>query len=304
MVEASRRRLLRSSADGRGRDPPRHHDRRRHRTRRPAGVDPAGAADELGFVSRRRDPVRRRARGGECDDPAQRHADGGGRHLDRHAGCAAIGGLELRAVFSREGAGDRTRRVVACGRRGGRRGAAVEIYRAVFRPGDPDLAGLRSQIAALAALALALSRRPRRAGAVFAGHALECRSPLGLLHQADRPRQDRGLSPDLHRRIDSDPDRIRNAIGMDPRRDGALRAVQAQRRRARRARAGQFDILDHRAVFHLAFAARPRRGQLVRAGLSGLRDRRGGRRPSHAVGGDAGSASPIFACAGPRRSAS
>ena len=81
------------------------------------------------------------ARGGDRDHPAQRHADGGGRHPDRHAGCAAAGGLELRAVFSRQGAGDRTRRVVARGRRRGRRGAAVEIHRAVFRPGDPDLAG-------------------------------------------------------------------------------------------------------------------------------------------------------------------
>ena len=34
------------------------------------------------------------------------------------------------------------------------------------------------------------------------------------------------------------------------------------------------------AVFHLAFAARPRRGQLVRAGLSGIRDRGRGRRQS------------------------
>ena len=42
----------------------------------------------------------------------------------------------------------------------------------------------------------------------------------------------------------------------------------------------QFDVLDHHAVFCLAFAARPRRGQLVRPGLSGLRHRRGRRRQS------------------------
>ena len=59
VVEASGRRLLRSSADGRVRDPPRHHDRGRHRTRGAAGLDPAGAADELGGVPHRRDPVRR-----------------------------------------------------------------------------------------------------------------------------------------------------------------------------------------------------------------------------------------------------
>ena len=58
------------------------------------------------------------------------------------------------------------------------------------------------------------------------------------------------------------------------------------------------------AVFHLAFAARPRRGQLVRAGLSGVRDRRRGRRPPHALGAAPRSASPISACAGRRRSAS
>ncbi len=47
-----------------------------------------------------------------------------------------------------------------------------------------------------------------------------------------------------------------------------------------RALADQRDLLDHRAVFHVAFAARPRRGQLVRAGLSGFRDcGRGGRAP-------------------------
>ena len=114
---------------------------------------------------------------------------------------------------------------------------------------------------------------------IFAGHPLERRSPLGLLHQADRPRPDRGFQAGVHRRIDPDPDRVRDAAGVHPRRDGALRAVQAQGRRAGRARADQRDVLDHRRVFHLAFAARPRRGQLVRAGLSGLCDRGRGRRP-------------------------
>ena len=51
------------------------------------------------------------------------------------------------------------------------------------------------------------------------------------------------------------------------------------------ARAGQHDVLDHRRLFRLAFAARPRRGQLVRAGLSGVCDRRRRRRPSDAMGG-------------------
>ena len=184
VVEASGRRLLRSSACRRLCDPRRHHDRWRYRTRRAAGLDPAGAADELCGVSHRRHPVRRHAGGGDRHHPAQRHPDGRGRHPDRDAGCAAAGGLEFRAVLSRQGAGDRARRVVARGRRRGRCGAAVEIHRAVFRSGDPDLAGGGAEAAALADLALALSRRPRGAGDLRAGDSLERRSPLGLLPQA------------------------------------------------------------------------------------------------------------------------
>ena len=67
-------------------------------------------------------------------------------------------------------------------------GAAVEIHRAVLRPGDPDLARGRAEAAALAALALALSRRARCARDLLAGHPLERRSPLGLVPQADRGR--------------------------------------------------------------------------------------------------------------------
>ena len=185
-------------------------------------------------------------RGGDRGDPSQRHADGGGRHDDRHAGCAAIGRLEFRAVCARQGAGDRARRLVACGRRRRRRRAAVEIHRAVLRAGDPDLAGRRSETAALADLAMALSRRPGRARDVCAGHPLECRSPLGLLHQADGPRADRGFQTGLHRRTDPDPDRLRDTAGVHPRRDGALRAVPRTAGALGRARADQYDVLDHR----------------------------------------------------------
>ena len=164
VVEASRRRLLRSSAWRRGGDPARHADRRRYRVRRTAGLDPAGAADELGDLSGRRHPVRQPARGRVVGDPSERHADGRGRHHDRHAGRAASGGFQPAAVCARQGAADRPRRVVAGGRRRRRLRAAVEIHRAVLRAGDPDLAGRRSQAAALADLALALSRRARRAG--------------------------------------------------------------------------------------------------------------------------------------------
>jgi hypothetical protein len=49
--------------------------------------------------------------------------------------------------------GDRARRVVARGRRRGRRSVIVKIHRAAFRTGDFDLAGERSKAAALADLA-------------------------------------------------------------------------------------------------------------------------------------------------------
>ena len=52
------------------------------------------------------------------------------------------------------------------------------------------------------------------------------------------------------------------------------------RRRAAGARARQHDVLGHRRVFRLAFAACPRRGQLVCAGLSGVCNRCRGRRAS------------------------
>ena len=64
---------------------------------------------------------------------------------------------------------------------------------------------------------------------------------------------------------------------------GAM-GLYALLRRNSGARAGagadQRDVLDHRAVFRLAFAACPRRGQLVCADLSGVCDRGRGRRPS------------------------
>ena len=161
VVEASGRRILRSSADGRGRDPPRHVDRRRYRIRRATGLDPLGVADELGGVSRHGNPVRQPARGGKRDDPAQRHADGGGRHADRDTRRAAIGRLELAVVCTRQGVGDGAGCVVACGWRCRRRGGFIEIHRAVLRPGDPALADRDPEAAALADLAMAL---PRRAG--------------------------------------------------------------------------------------------------------------------------------------------
>ena len=67
------------------------------------------------------------------------------------------------------------------------------------------------------------------AGDLCAGHCVECRSPLGLLHQAARPRPDRGFQTGLHRRADPDPDRIRDAAGLHSRRDGALCAADGAR---------------------------------------------------------------------------
>ena len=63
-----------------------------------------------------------------------------------------------------------------------------------------------------------------------------------------------------------------------------LYALPPQWRRVGRARADQCDVLDHCAIFRLAFAARPRRGELVRAGLSGLRGFGCGRRSPRAMG--------------------
>ncbi|MGY3290721.1 hypothetical protein ACVWWP_003788 [Bradyrhizobium sp. LM3.6] len=283
MVEEPRRGVLRSPADGCLRHPRRHHDRRGHRVRRPPGIDPARAADELRDLSLRRDPVRRRAGGGDQCHPAQRDAAGLGRNADRHARCAASGCLQLRAVLSRKSAGNRSRRLVARGRRSRRRGAVVEIHRDVLWPGDPDLARDRAETAALVSLALALSRWPRCARAVLAGDPLECGPSMGLVRKAARPRQDRGLSAGLYRRADPDPDRVRNSARLHPRRNGAARADLAPRRRAGLARADRDDVLDRRRLFRLAFAACPRRGQLVRAGLSALRYRGGRRRQSRAV---------------------
>jgi hypothetical protein len=124
----------------------------------------------------------------------------------------------------------------------------------------------------------------RRAAAVFAGHSLERRSSLGFLHQADGAGEDRGFPPGLHRRTDSDADRVRDAADLDARRDGALRDVPPPRRRAAGARARQYDVLDHRRLFHLALAACARRGQLVCAGLSGICHRRRRRRASGRMG--------------------
>jgi hypothetical protein len=98
----------------------------------------------------------------------------------------------------------------------------------VFWPGDPDLAGERSRSAALADIAVALPGRIGCAGAVFAGHPLECRSPLGFLYQADGPRAHRGFPSDLYCRTDPDADRIRDAVDLDSRRDGALWALYAE----------------------------------------------------------------------------
>ena len=56
------------------------------------------------------------------------------------------------------------------------------------------------------------------------------------------------------------------------------------RRHAAGARARQYDVLGHRRLFRLAFAACPRRSQLVCAGLSGVCDRRRRRRASGRMG--------------------
>ncbi|KAH2810736.1 hypothetical protein KXV85_005467, partial [Aspergillus fumigatus] len=106
----------------------------------------------------------------------------------------------------------------------------------------------------------------------------------GVLHQAARPRPDRGFPSGLHCRAGADASRLCNTAGLHPRRDGAACDGLAQHRRACRARAGQRDVLDHRGLFRLALAACARRGELVRAGLSGLRDCRRRRRQPRSMG--------------------
>src|SRR5258708_7041410 len=125
-------------------------------------------------VSRSLDPVRRHRGGGDRGDPPERHADGGGRHPHCHAGFTVAGGRKLCAVFSCQSTGDGARCVVARGRRRRWCCVTVEIHLIVFRPGDLDLAGGCPEIAALADLALAISRRPRFASDIFAGHPVEC----------------------------------------------------------------------------------------------------------------------------------
>ena len=140
--------------------------------------------------------------------------------------------------------------------------------------------------------------------AVCAGHSLERRAPLGFLHQADGAGEDRGFPPGLHRRTDPDADCVRDAAGVDARRDGALRALPPSRRRAAGARARQYDVLGHRRLFRLALAACPRRGQLVCAGLPGVCDRRRRRRASGRMGAALAARWSISAGAGRRRAAS
>ena len=88
---------------------------------------------------------------------------------------------------------------------------------------------------------------------------------------------------------------------------GAMGLYALATRRDRRdggARAGQCDVLDHRGLFHLAFAACPRRGQLVRAGLSGVCGCGRGRRQPHAMGAALAARRRFLLGAGRRRRAS
>jgi hypothetical protein len=182
------------------------------------------------------------------------------RHHDRHARRAASGRFQFCPVLSRQGVGDRPRRLVACGRGRGRRGAALEIHRAVFRARDPDMADRGPKTAALAGFAMAVSRRHRCVRNLLAGHCVECRAPMGVAIKTARPCPDRGFYAWLYRRSNPDPDRGRDAFCLYARRDGALRAVETAGGRDARARAHQLDVLDHHGVFPLALAAQPRRG--------------------------------------------
>src|SRR5262249_38401845 len=160
-------------------------------------------------------------------------------------GFAASGGIELRAVFPCQGAGKRTRAVVAGGGGRGRLRAAFEIYRASVRTRDCDLASGCAEAAALAAHALAISRRALCLRLVCPGGVLELPASLGLVPEADRGAgRLRGFSPALHRRTGTDPDRVCDAAGFHPGRDGAARPVSPQGGCASGARADRRDVLD------------------------------------------------------------
>ena len=243
------------------------------------------------------------ARGRDRDPAAQRDADGGGRHPDRHAGCAAAGRLEFRAVFSRQGAGDRTRRVVARGRRRGRRGAAVEIHRAVFRPGDPDLAGQRARTAALADLARgpisAASWRWRCLRRSFSGTPIINGSPSSSRSAAPGSRISR--SAFIGELI---PTQIAFATPLVWIL-GAMGLYALLRRNAGalgRARADQHHVLDHRRS--ISSGIRCTRGSRPTGSRRSIRRSRSRPRspPIWCAGRRAASVSSISACAGRRPS--
>ena len=178
-------------------------------------VDPAGAADELGGVSGRRHPVRRQAGGRDRGDPAERHADGGGRHHDRHAGRAAAGGVESSC----------------CSRspRCWRPGAAHGGWRSALAAGAALLSKYTALFFGPAILiwlvAVPKLRRWLISPWLYLGGlvALVMFAPV-ILWNADHHwvsfikqmgrAQDRGFQAGLHRRTDSDADRVRDAAGV------------------------------------------------------------------------------------------
>ena len=150
-------------------------------------------------------------------------------------------------------------------------------------------------------LAVALSRRARCAGAVLRRSSSGMPITTGCPSSSRCGRaQDRGFQPGFIAELIPTQIAFATPLVFILGAMGLYALARAQGRRARRARADQCDVLDHRGLFRLALAACPRRGQLVRAGVSGFRDCRRGRRASARHGRRARSASPIFACAGPR----
>ena len=175
-------------------DPSRHHDRRRHRTWRAAGVDPAGAADELCRLSHGRNSVRRQAAGGQRCHSSECNLDGSDRHADRDAGFAAPGRVQLCAVLISP----------RCWRAAAAHGGS--------RSGPPRALALVSKYTAMffgPAILIWLISVPRlrrwlfspwlylgglvALDRLFSGHSLERRSRLGFLHQAAWPRRGHGF---------------------------------------------------------------------------------------------------------------
>ncbi len=122
-----------------------------------------------------------------------------GRDCHRDTRRTAHGGISLCVVVSSQGAANRAWHLVACSRCSGGMRIGVEIHRAVLRRTDPAVVVAGQGHATLVRVAMALSRWSSCVCDFLSGAALECRSPLGVVHQATWPGACRGHHPQISR---------------------------------------------------------------------------------------------------------